>query len=191
MCFVRILFAHGESFGHHLMFENTMRNSKAAVDPTNFDWSLKPIIIFAGVLGMRINIHQYEHQGFKRLLMLILGFTLILINVTVNGTSFYLCLQSNLTNSKMSWTLFVYTTAEQICQLLFGVGVNLTFAVILLWTSYWKVIWSTLEEIHNEMNLSWQFHVKCRKHYCLIVITYVLVIKEFYDLFIYVNLFLR
>jgi len=157
------------------MFENTMGNSKLAVAPVNFNWSLKPIIIFAGVLGMRINIHQYEHQGAKRLLMLILGISFILINVTVNCTSFYLCLESNLTNSKMSWTLFVYTTAEQICQLLFGVGVNLTFTVILLLTSYWKLIWSTLEEIHNEMNLSRQFHVKCRNHYCLIVVIYITV----------------
>lgn len=135
--------------------ENSTPSSNA-----NFCWSLKPISIFMVLFGQKIGIDN--SQRCKKpcsLLIFILGFTILLINITISAMSFRKV--AIVYRSKNTGTYLNYLIGHAIDDLMV-IGLPLSFMATQIVTRRWHELMSSMELIQSKMNLSVEIHKKIR-----------------------------
>lgn len=139
----------------------------ASYDSNSFEWSLKPIILWMSISGIRLNSTK---SRINRAVFLAIGCLVLLVNFLTNGFSLYYFLSlltgdyasrpafgiagnasgASLANMGMKHSFFVSLV----------LGDHLIFFIVSLTT--WKKLWALMIEIQERMKLPGSFYRRCR-----------------------------
>lgn len=152
----------------------------------NFGWSMKPILVLMTFVGQEIAINNNPRKRKAcRLLFLIIGLVILLINMFINTISF---LKINRQYSSKSIPIYLNYIIGHLFHDLMIIGIPLSFMVIRFFSCRWKRMLRRLEIIQSEMNLSEQFYRKIRNCAILSIIFFLFVsVKQQYFFFDYLQ----
>jgi len=147
----------------------------------NFAQSLKPIMILMAVFGHSMPILcQNLNRSYRSVLLIILGLTILIIDIVINFMSFANILSTNIIGLRAGLqgpTNFLNIVVGHLCHVHFMVGIPLFFTTTSILTGRWKDVMSSLETIQLEMNLPEKVHIKLRNYSYFAIIMFILVIQ--------------
>lgn len=143
----------------------------------SFEWSLKPLTIWAALMGFDLGL--YPNKGrlptFHRFLILALGFVLFLSNLWVNvevlGYAYWLRLFKRNTSDPV---IFIKVMSAFTADGILFTGLPLIFFAFSLFGSRWNQVRKQIFYIQKWTKLSEIFHRDCRKEcYISLVLLFV------------------
>jgi len=148
-------------------------NNQEKTTDKSFAWSIKPLIIFCLLFGIRLDVTQRRPAGSLQLIMIIIfGLAWLVLNLFFNGVTFwktfvknnYIIEKATLTNSgRYQDTISNINSIIGIfINTLLPIGSHVIFAIAL--QHQWHNLWENLLEIQSEFKLENTFFKKCRRH---------------------------
>ena len=160
----------------------------AKVEPAKkiFEWSLKPLdFITKFSVGFTFNVSNNTHVSI-RLILFAFGCFIILMNLLINGPrglniNSFEWVEEIQNNERPLFSFFpdaLLQCVVDVTTTTFWVSISLIHIIFLttvLFSRKWTDLMQSLVEIENEMQFSEEFYVKCRKHYTMALVIFLLV----------------
>lgn len=166
----------------------------------NFDWSLKPLIglmKFLSGVNLHISKDSTSNSVMKNVLFTSWAAFIIVSNIFINGS--YIeshhawAVLPTITNaaSDSPWATFFWNPQalfEFTCYyssvffFLFVPAIHLIFFVTVLFSSRWKDLLGTFQDIYRRVKLAEYFYRRCRRLCCFLILLLVLV-NEIWPIF--------
>ena len=158
-------------------------------DKRNFDWSLKPIVLIARfIIGAPLDFTNKKKNILLVIIIPLFGCFTLLCNILLNGPR-----GINTDNFKWSFIIEEFESpyllfkehpdlmlqlvvdVTSICFFVVVPLVQLVFLFIVLFSQYWNRLTFSLVKAQKEMQLSENFHRKCRKRCIVSILLLILV----------------
>ncbi len=138
----------------------------------SFEWSLKPLTIWAALIGFDLNLNPKGRLSTApRFLVLALGFVLFLSNLWVNiealGYAYYLRF---FLRAVTDITILIKVLSGFTADGILFIGLPLIFFAFSLFGNRWNKVREQLSYIQQETQLSEKLHRECRKQCCIALV---------------------
>ena len=135
---------------------------------------MKPITLLMTIFGQPMDIFGRRPS----FMLLILGWTILFIDVAINSMSFANILSINIAGLRSGLqgpTNFLNIVIGHLFHVYFMVGIPLSFTIISIFTGRWKNVLCSLETIQSNMYLPEKVHKKLRYYTFFAIILFILV----------------
>lgn len=158
-----------------IYFFSRVFSSSASPSTITFEWSMKPINLLMTIFGQPMDIFGRRPP----LMLLILGWTILFIDIAINSMSFANILSINIVGLRSGLqgpTNFLNIVIGHLFHVYFMIGIPLSFTIITILTGRWKYVLLSLETIQSNMYLPEKVHKKLRNYTLFAIILFILVI---------------